>query len=92
MNVTSHVHHHLEKRRVTPVVLPHKAGGSRTTDEHRNLANSNAGGRVVSPSLVPSQPGPSNVLTKLSALSKRVPSAAEPDAPMRTSSFADKAR
>lgn len=81
---------HLEKRKLTPVVsvLPRKPEGKRT-DEHRNLCESNAsdGGAVLPP-----QPGPSNVLSKLSALSKRVPSPAEPDAPMRSSSFADKAR
>jgi hypothetical protein len=91
MNATSHGHH-LEKRRVTPVVLPHKAGGSGTTDEHRNFAKYNAADCVVSSSVIPSQPGPSNVLSNLSALSKRVSSYVELDAPVRTSSFADKAR
>lgn len=79
---------HLEKRKLAPVVLPRKPEG-RGTDEHRNLCESNASDRGA---VLPPQPGPSNVLSKLSALSKRVPSPAEPDAPIRTSSFADKAR
>ena len=78
----------LEKRKLTPVVSPRKPKG-RGTDAHRNRCEHNAGdGGAV----LPPQPGPSNVLSKLSTLSKRVPSPAEPDAPIRTSSFADKAR
>ena len=80
---------HLEKRRVTPpIVQPRKLEG-RGTDGHRNLRESNAGDNDA---VLPLQPGPSNVLSKLSALSKRAPSPVEPDAPVRTSSFADKAR
>jgi hypothetical protein len=79
--------HHLEKRKLTtPVVSPRKPEG-RGTDEHRNLCESNPSDRGAV--LLP-QPGPSNVLSKLSALAKRVPSP-EPDALIRTSSFADKA-
>jgi hypothetical protein len=79
---------HLEKRRVTPVVPPCKPE-SRGTDEHWKHGESNASDRGA---VLPPQPGPSNVLSKLSVLSKRVASPAEPDAPIRTSSFADKAR
>jgi hypothetical protein len=80
---------HLEKRKLTPVASPRKSQGSRGTVKHRNLCESNASGRgaVLQP-----QPGPSNVLSRLSALSKRVPTPTEPEAPIRTSSFADKAR
>ena len=80
---------HLEKRKATtPVVAPRKPEG-RGTDGHRNLRESNASDKGDD---LPPQPGPSNVLSKLSALSKRAPSPTEPDAPVRTSSFADKAR
>lgn len=78
---------HLEKRKLTPVVSPRKPK-DRRTDERRNLSECNASDRGA---VLPPQPGPSNVLSKLSALSKRVPPPAEPDAPIRTSSFADKA-
>jgi hypothetical protein len=78
---------HLEKRKLTPVVLPRKREG-RGTNEHQSLHESNASDEGA---VLPPQPGPSNVLSKLSALTKRVPSPAEPDAPIRTSSFADKA-
>lgn len=76
-----------KKRKLTPVVSPRRPE-ARVTDEHRNLCESNASDRGA---VLPPQPGPSNVLSKLSSLSKRVPSPAEPDAPIRTSSFADKA-
>ena len=85
---------HLEKRRATgttPVVRDRKQEGRGTDVHHRNLGESNVDDRDGG-DVLPPQPGPSNVLSKLSALSKRAPSPIEPDAPVRTSSFADKAR
>jgi len=81
---------HLEKRRVGPSVLPQKS--NKTTKKHRNLADSGTCDSGTLPSALPLQPAPSNLLSKLAVLSKRVPSPVEHDAPMRTSSFADKAR
>ncbi|KAI9508056.1 hypothetical protein F5148DRAFT_1199727 [Russula earlei] len=79
-----------KKPKLAPVVVP-AHGPIESTDEHRNASASMASGRGVQRSVVPLQPGPSNVLSKLSAISKRPPSPVELDAPLRTSSFADKA-
>jgi len=76
--------HHLEKRRTAPLVR---------TDKHRNTAESVAcDGDTLPIAVIPPRPDPSNVLSKLSALSKRASSPVEPDAPVRSASFADKPR
>ncbi|KAI0248406.1 hypothetical protein BJV78DRAFT_1236417 [Lactifluus subvellereus] len=81
-----------KRRRVTHSVLPNKP--DRSTDKHRDgdyLGKSGASNRSIASSTTLPRPGPSNVLSKLSVLSKRVPEPAEPVASVRTSSFADKA-
>ncbi|KAI0287870.1 hypothetical protein BC826DRAFT_1108132 [Russula brevipes] len=83
----------LEKRKIPPASATQAPKPNTSAAEHRNIGGeSNASGRGTLPSAVPpQQPGPSNVLSKLSAISRRAPSPVEPDAPTRTSSFADKA-
>ena len=79
----------LEKRRVAPLVPSYRP--SRSAEKRRNSVDSDACDSGTLPSAVP-QPGPSNVFSKLSALSKRVSPQVEQDAPVRTTSFADKPR
>ena len=74
------------ERRKTAV--PHK----KSAKNHRNLGESCANDRSTVPSPALQQPGPSNVISKLSTLSKRASSPSEQCVPERTSSFADKAR
>jgi len=83
-------HAMLEKRRVAPPVPLHKP--NRRADKHRNPVDPGACDADTLPSAVLPQPGASNVFSKLSALSKRVSPQVEQDAPVRTSSFADKPR
>jgi hypothetical protein len=64
----------------------------RRAKSDRNLGESCATDRSTVPSAALQQPGPSNVISKLSTLSKRAPSPSEQCVPERTSSFADKAR
>ncbi|KAN0141784.1 hypothetical protein V8E53_000246 [Lactarius tabidus] len=76
------------KRRKT-AVPPEKQ--PRRAKSDRNLGESCAKDRSTVPSAALQQPGPSNVISKLSTLSKRAPSPSEQCVPERTSSFADKA-
>ena len=78
----------LERRKTT--VPPEKQ--PRGAKNHRNLGESCANDHFTVPSPALQQPGPSNVISKLSTLSKRAPSPSEQCVPERTSSFADKAR
>lgn len=74
-------------------MLPNKH--DRSTDQHKDgdhLGKSGASNRSIASSTALPCPGPSNVLSKLSTLSKRAPEVAEPDVSVRTSSFADKSR
>ena len=74
-------------------MLPDKP--SRSTEKHRDgdcLRSSGVSNRSIALNIAPPHPGPSNVLSKLSTLSKRATSPVESEAPLRTSSFADKAR
>ncbi|KAH9984300.1 hypothetical protein BJV77DRAFT_1072230 [Russula vinacea] len=73
---------------------PNHAASSSSASAHApSLEESTKRKRPDTAILAPASPQhrPSNVLSKLSALSKRAPSPIEPDAPVRTSSFADKA-
>lgn len=77
---------HPERRKITTAVPPKKP-----RKFVKNLGESYANDRSTVSSAALQQPGPSNVISKLSALSKRAPSPAEQCVPERTSSFADKA-
>ncbi|KAH9055885.1 hypothetical protein EDB83DRAFT_2391703 [Lactarius deliciosus] len=78
-----------KKRKTATAVPPEKP--RRRAKDHRDLGDSYANDRGTVSSVALQQPGPSNVISKLSALSKRAPSSAEQCVPERTSSFADKA-
>ncbi|KAI9450818.1 hypothetical protein BJY52DRAFT_1300845 [Lactarius psammicola] len=78
------------KRRKTATAVPPKKPSRRAKD-HRDLGESYANDRSTMSSAALQQPGPSNVISKLSALSKHAPSSAEQCVPERSSSFADKA-
>ncbi|KAH8980467.1 hypothetical protein EDB92DRAFT_1900536 [Lactarius akahatsu] len=78
-----------KKRKTATAVPPEKP--RRRAKDHRDLGDSYANDRGTVSSVALQQPGPSNVISKLSALSKCTPSSAEQCVPERTSSFTDKA-
>ncbi|KAI0298475.1 hypothetical protein B0F90DRAFT_1669056 [Multifurca ochricompacta] len=88
-----------KKRKIDPALLPHKPNKNAAANDYLNRDNlgkyqgTNRTTTTIAPNAERPQPpaGPSNVLSKLSALSKRETSPVDPDAPVRTSSFADKA-
>ena len=84
--------HKRSERRKTTTAAEAPEKQPRGAKNHRNLGESCTNNRSTVPSAALQQPGPSNVISKLSALSKRAPSPSEQCVPERTSSFADKAR
>ncbi|KAI0270522.1 hypothetical protein BC834DRAFT_922494 [Gloeopeniophorella convolvens] len=81
-----------KKRRISPTAPPQSANEAHNRHKGRAQPSQyDAGIHSETSGTVSQQQGPSNVLSRLSALSKRAPSPTAPDVSMRTSSFADKA-